>query len=146
MGCAVGWVHCRAAEDELGLSDGSVDADDDWLAEVLLSHVASMPLPLPFPLPALVRAAAVALTLPSHSLRPLMPVYFVRAWQLCRSGERTRVTSDDAGILSTARFGGRASVACVQGVRCAENPTSRCAQAADAQTDDARALVLNTPT
>lgn len=64
---AAGWVHRRAAEDEIGgLSDGSVDADDEWLAEVLLSHVASIPLPLPFPLPALVRAAAVALTLPSH--------------------------------------------------------------------------------
>ena len=53
-------MHRRAAEDEIGLSDGSVDgADDEWLAEVLLSHVASIPLPLPFPLPALVRAAAV---------------------------------------------------------------------------------------
>jgi hypothetical protein len=88
MGCAAGWVHCRAAEDELGLSDGSVDADDDWLAEVLLSHVASMPLPLPFPLPALVRAAAVALTLPSHSPSAHAPV--LRAG-VCRSVDQGNV-------------------------------------------------------
>ena len=46
------WNRCSASSDNEGddsgvLSDNSYDTDEEWLSEIILSHVASIPVPRP---------------------------------------------------------------------------------------------------